>query len=397
MLDTKRLAETMVSGAKAYIDKALAGLMPRIEALEKRAPEKGEPGERGQSGKDGRDGADGIGLADIVRDADGNLIAVMSDGRTKTIGNIAVRDGADGKDGAPGRDGKDGERGEKGANGLNGKDGAPGSDGSDGKDGRDGVDGRDGADGKDGLNGKDAPAPTQEQIVDAVLTMPEIIDEAVRRYLADNPPATGRDGKDGERGVDGKDGLDGRDGLNGKDGADGIGLAAAVQDADGNLVITDTKGGVHKLGAIRGKDGRDGIDGVNGKDGLAGKDGRDGFSLEHFDAELMEDGRTVLLSFSAKDTIYKVELGMPTMIYRGVWRDGQSYEKGDTVTWGGSLWHCDATSTAEKPDSAEKHWTLAAKRGRDGKDGSPGEKGERGAEGKPGRDLTQLGADGVKW
>lgn len=378
-MDFQKAFDAGFDAIKGYVDRSLATAYARIKAIEAREPlqgEKGAPGERGQPGKDGRDGADGVGLADVVRDAEGNLIAVMSDGRTKTIGNIAVRDGVDGKDGAPG------------------------SDGSDGKDGRDGADGRDGLDGKDGLNGKDAPAPTQEQIVDAVLTMPEIIDEAVRRYLATNPPAAGRDGRDGERGMDGKDGLDGRDGLNGKDGVDGIGLAAAVQDADGNLVITDTKGGVHKLGQIRGKDGRDGADGTNGKDGtdgLVGKDGRDGFSLEHFNADLMEDGRTVLLSFSAKDTTYKVELGIPTMIYRGVWRDGQSYEKGDTVTWGGSLWHCDARTTAEKPDSAEKHWTLAAKRGRDGKDGSSGEKGERGAEGKPGRDLTQLGADGVKW
>lgn len=395
MLDTKRLAETMVSGAKAYIDKALAGMLSRIEALEKRAPEKGDPGEPGQAGKDGRDGADGVGLADIVRDADGNLIAVMSDGRTKAIGNIAVRDGADGKDGEQGRDGKDGERGEKGADGLNGKDGR---DGADGRDGINGADGKDGANGRDGLNGRDAPAPTREQIVDAVLTMPEIIDEAVRRYLTDNPPAAGRDGKDGERGMDGKDGVDGRNGLNGRDGADGIGLAAAVQDADGNLIITDTKGGVHKLGSIRGQDGRDGIDGVNGKDGangLAGKDGRDGFSLEHFDAELMEDGRTVLLSFSAKDTTYKVELGIPAMIYRGVWKDGQSYERGDVVTFGGSTFHCNE-DTSDKPEIS-KTWQLMVKRGRDGKDGSPGEKGERGTEGKPGRDLTQLGLDGAKW
>lgn len=397
-MDFQKAFDAGFDAIKGYVDRSLATAYARIKALEAREPlrgEKGDPGERGQSGKDGRDG---VGLADIVRDAEGNLIAVMSDGRTKAIGNIAVRDGADGKDGEPGRDGKDGERGEKGADGLNGKDGAPGRDGADGKDGRDGTDGRDGVDGKDGLNGKDAPAPTQEHIVEAILTMPEIIDEAVRRYLTDNPPAAGKDGKDGERGVDGKDGVDGRDGLNGKDGADGIGLAAAVQDADGNLVITDTKGGVHKLGSIRGQDGRDGIDGVNGKngaDGLAGKDGRDGFSLEHFDAELMEDGRTVLLSFAAKDTTYKVELGIPAMIYRGVWKDGQSYERGDVVTFGGSTFHCNE-DTSDKPE-VSKTWQLMVKRGRDGKDGSPGEKGERGIEGKPGRDLTQLGLDGAKW
>src|SRR5690606_14210198 len=100
---------------------------------------------------------------------------------------------------------------------------------------------------------------------------------------------------------------------------------------------------------------------------------RDGFQLEHFDAKLMEDGRTILLSFEQKDLIQHVEIGIPAMIYRGVYQEGREYEQGDTVTWGGSLWHCDAEKTAEKPDGAKKHWTLAAKRGRDGRAGKDGE------------------------
>lgn len=146
----------------------------------------------------------------------------------------------------------------------------------------------------------------------------------------------------------------------GKDGADGVGLAGAIIDRGGNLVVTLTDGTTRELGAVVGKDGQDGPPGQNG---------RDGFSLSDFDATLMDDGRTVLLSFEQGDQSFKVELGIPAMIYRGVFKEGQRYEKGDTVTWGGSLWHCDVETT-EKPDSAEKHWTLAAKRGRDGKDGA---------------------------
>lgn len=104
-----------------------------------------------------------------------------------------------------------------------------------------------------------------------------------------------------------------------------------------------------------------------GKDGEPGKDGRDGFSLSDFDATMMDDGRTVLLSFDRGEQSFKVELAFPVMIYRGMFKEGRSYQKGDTVTWGGSLWHCDA-DTDEKPDGPQKHWTLAAKRGRDGKD-----------------------------
>ncbi|CAI1701407.1 Uncharacterised protein [Serratia proteamaculans] len=60
--------------------------------------------------------------------------------------------------------------------------------------------------------------------------------------------------------------------------------------------------------------------------------------------------------------------GIPVMIYRGVFKSEGSYQPGDTVTWGGSLWHCDET-TADKPgEIGSKGWTLATKRGRDGKD-----------------------------
>jgi hypothetical protein len=60
--------------------------------------------------------------------------------------------------------------------------------------------------------------------------------------------------------------------------------------------------------------------------------------------------------------------GIPVMIYRGVFKAEGSYQPGDTVTWGGSLWHCDET-TADKPgELGSKGWTLATKRGRDGKD-----------------------------
>lgn len=53
--------------------------------------------------------------------------------------------------------------------------------------------------------------------------------------------------------------------------------------------------------------------------------------------------------------------------YRGVYATGFSYDAGDTVTFGGSLWHCDA-ATSDRPGENAGAWTLAVKRGRDGKD-----------------------------
>ena len=53
--------------------------------------------------------------------------------------------------------------------------------------------------------------------------------------------------------------------------------------------------------------------------------------------------------------------------YRGVHEPSVAYDTGDTVTHGGSLWHCNVL-TKERPGEGSKAWTLAVKRGRDGKD-----------------------------
>ncbi|WP_163293652.1 phage gp6-like head-tail connector protein [Enterobacter hormaechei] len=59
---------------------------------------------------------------------------------------------------------------------------------------------------------------------------------------------------------------------------------------------------------------------------------------------------------------------VPVMIYQGVFKSGQEYLPGDTVTWGGSLWHCDDRTQDKPGEAGSKGWTLAAKRGRDGRD-----------------------------
>ncbi|WP_407218672.1 phage gp6-like head-tail connector protein [Enterobacter hormaechei] len=59
---------------------------------------------------------------------------------------------------------------------------------------------------------------------------------------------------------------------------------------------------------------------------------------------------------------------VPVMIYQGVFKSGQEYLPGDTVTWGGSLWHCDERTQDKPGEAGSKGWTLAVKRGRDGRD-----------------------------
>lgn len=142
-----------------------------------------------------------------------------------------------------------------------------------------------------------------------------------------------------------------------KHGKDGVGVAGALIDREGNLVLTLSNGETKSLGLVIGKDGED------------GEDGNPGAGIDDFDAKLLPDGRTIAMTFNGKDYEYTVELAFPTMIYRGVHREGE-YTKGDTVTWAGSLWHCDAEKTVDKPGDSSKDWTLCAKKGRDGKDGS---------------------------
>jgi len=56
-----------------------------------------------------------------------------------------------------------------------------------------------------------------------------------------------------------------------------------------------------------------------------------------------------------------------SMQYRGIFDAGTAYDVGDTVTHGGSLWHCNQL-TKDRPGERTASWTLAVKRGRDGKD-----------------------------
>lgn len=62
----------------------------------------GLQGERGEKGESGRDGLD---VKDLFRADGGRLVAVLSDGTTKDLGQFVGKDGADGRDGKDGIDG----------------------------------------------------------------------------------------------------------------------------------------------------------------------------------------------------------------------------------------------------------------------------------------------------
>ncbi len=130
-----------------------------------------------------------------------------------------------------------------------------------------------------------------------------------------------------------------------------ISVKSALIDRENKLVLTFSNGETKELGNVVGDDGKPGADGL----------GFDDLSVE-YDGE-----KTVTLKFVRGEQSKEFPLVLPVVIDRGVFSEGKTYEPGDGVTWGGSFWIAQETTT-EKPDSA-KGWRLAVKKGRDGKDG----------------------------
>jgi hypothetical protein len=86
------------------------------------------------------------------------------------------------------------------------------------------------------------------------------------------------------------------------------------------------------------------------------------------DIECSDQRRFTLTVNRASGVSETKSFDVPVMIYQGVFKSGQNYLPGDTVTWGGSLWHCDEPTQDKPGETGSKGWTLATKRGRDGRD-----------------------------
>jgi hypothetical protein len=226
---------------------------------------------------------------------------------------------------------------------LEGKPGEPGRDGIDGKDGtsvtiddvmpiiREAIEAIPAP--KDGVDGKDGSSVTIDDVA-------PLIEEAVAKAVSSIPVP--------------KDGADGRDGK------DGLSVKDFVRDKEGHLIVVMSDGTTKDLGEI---DGKDGAQGEPGRDGTNGKDGKDGLGFD--DMDLVETEKGTFLRFMRGDQVK--EFRLPIVIDRGVFKEGETYQKGDGVTWGGSFWIAQ-DETADKPDTG-KGWRLAVKKGRDGRDG----------------------------
>lgn len=324
----------------------------------------------------------------------------------------------------------------------NGKDGEPGRDG---EPGLPGANGGDGQPGRDGVDGKNVDPEVVKALVDeqgdkALATLiakqSELIAVGVERFgeeidkrfaelpqlpvsfLVNESGILVANYADGEFKSIGK--------VRGEDGLRGASLMDGSVDTEGTLVLRMSDGRIIQTGVVKGADGHDGRP---GDQGLRGRDAHEiaiapgvdetksyaegtcarwrggvvraerqtdpvmdgniiaaGWSviLEGIAEEterVLEDDRTVERSTTyTSGKTFTRQIKSPFPVYRGVWRE-QQYERGDSVTFGGSQFIANRDTSA-KPETADCGWQLAVKRGRDGKPGEQGRDGPRGLDGK---------------
>lgn len=192
------------------------------------------------------------------------------------VGNFEGPPGQPGADGAPGQDGQDGTDGENGRNpefqmaagyiqwryvgdtdwinlvpltSITGPAGQDGNDGSNGADGTNGTDGRE-------------------------IELQKSATHLQWRYVGD-PTWTDLVALTDLKGDQGIQGVPGNDGNDGADGQDGVGIASAVVNGSGHLILTKTDTTTIDAGNVVGPAGTDGSDGTDGAPGADGTDGRE--------------------------------------------------------------------------------------------------------------------------
>lgn len=369
--DLNAIATSLGRVTRDYVTAAIATIKVRLDDFEIRlkaipAGEKGEKGEPGPPGPSGQTGEAG------------------SIGSTGPPGPIGERGepgptGQSGASGAQGEPGSPGERGAIGPKGETGLRGEPGISGIAGLDGRPGERGPVGPAGERGIPGEIGPRG-----------------EPGARGETGGIGITGLAGEKGERGIDGKDGRDGRDGFNGKDGRDGIDGKDAL---DIRILETIDLEKSYPQGTFARY--RNGFWRALEKTqpGPIEKSGWGVISEGVYEirAEFDADNprRLMFDQYLSSGMIFRAVCLLPVLIYREVFREGETYEHGDVVTYGGCAWHCQ-TTTMLKPGNETKAWKLMVKEGRRGETGPAGKDGASGKNGRDGRDLTQMGFDGSK-
>ncbi len=293
---------------------------------------------------------------------------------------------------------------------------------------------RNGKDGRDGIDGKDAQPINRTEFlayIDATLSdksknFLESCRETFKEQIIDRIAALPKP-KDGIDGKDGKDaepvdmgelytkihemidahlrGLpvpkDGKDGLAGKDGE------SIHPDTVRLMILDQVNEAVSKIPTPR-----DGKDGYPGRDALEldilpsvdfaksyprgtfaqhrggvirairntepGKSLEDGWivlwdGLSNIEVAQADDLRSFTVKCQmASGKVVSRQFSMPVVLDRGVYKAGEEYVCGDSVSQNGSVWICVAERTATSPATRDNpDWRLSTKAGRDLRDAKP--------------------------
>jgi hypothetical protein len=160
-----------------------------------------------------------------------------------------------------------------------------------------------------------------------------------------------------------------------KDGRDGADVVEAIIGKDEHLYLTLSNGQAKDVGRVVGWDGVDcDFERVNQRIANdikmlfeAQPKPRDGFGFDDLSVEY--DGeRTIKMVFQRGDEKKEFPIVMPVVLDRGVYSEGKTYDRGDSVTWAGSRWIAQKDGATEKPGT-NGDWLLSVKRGQNGKDG----------------------------
>jgi hypothetical protein len=183
-----------------------------------------------------------------------------------------------------------------------------------------------------------------------------------------DPGADGKDGAPGAPGEKGAPGLNGKDGLDGKNGLDGLAIVPVVG-IDHARTYRQGTWAAYNGGLVR---------------AMRDTDALNEGSLDAAGWAVMVEGRAALAITQAEDlrsfTITEVgtsgkqtvrQFSLPVVLYRGIYRDDETYQPGDQITWAGSQW-IKMGEGGGRPGDEASGWVLACKKGRDGKDGKDG-------------------------
>lgn len=114
------------------------------------------------------------------------------------------------------------------------------------------------------------------------------------------------------------------------------------------------------------RDGRDGVQGVKGDPGERGSDGRngnDGWSPDHVQFDMDDDGQWEFKMVTG-DKEKSWAGRAPVFVDRGVFSAEASYLKGHFVSYGGDGWVCKQDNPGP-PGKDFSGWRLAVRKGRD--------------------------------